>query len=614
MQRLLFAAAAASGWLAMSGGGFPAAAGEPGVTIQVASRAFVVSVAPVDRASEEAESSLLYQQRADGLTWEEIGLCRKEILPNRGVRFTREVAVEADGVYYFTSRPVVSGKVADPPDSVSLPQASVTVDTLPPIASIAEPPEGSEILPGQTLRIRWNSEDENLPPLPVALSHSPDGGKSWHNIGEALPAEGETLWTVPEYLAGPALIRLAAVDKAGNLGRDSRRLALARLPAAEPEAPTTPRQAADKPAAPAEPATAAAEKPPNRGNSWLYYLMALNLMRQEKPADALQYYWLSVGEDADFIEAWADIGLAYNALGAYKTAREVTEQTLDRAPERADVMHLLGEINHAEGMKLLAAADSPEKRLRAKGLIDQAAAWYGRSLDRAAADWRLAEQAASFFRLGEICYYVNLDRDGARAYWEKILELHAPTPNPDLALWTPEERRGRVKTRLQHDTARWVSLAAWQNWARGYLEQLDARERAGLIDLAPTDAAARPEPLIYAGNAINPGRADGRSIFSPPTQLGSPAPVPAATGMAGPERRFRPLDGYSFYAGKRTGNEKGTGRIPVRNARRQSIFSGGPPAPPPPNPDPYAFPNRGRATAEWNRPGPYGEQMSDDWQ
>jgi tetratricopeptide (TPR) repeat protein len=342
--------------------------------------------------------------------------------------------------------------------------------------------------------------------------------------------------------------------------------------------------------------------------------MAVNLMRQDKPADALRYYWLAVREDPDFIEAWADLGLAYIDLGAYKTAREVLELGRDRAPGRIDLMHLMGEACHAEGMALLVSASSPEKRLAAKGLIDRAAEWYGLALAKAEEEWVLSEQAASFYRLGEICYYVNLDGEGARAYWEKILKLHAPAPNLDLVLWTPEERRDAAWIRLRHDTHRQAALTVWQNWARGYLEQLDARKRAGLADLAPAQRispSGRPMPLSYGSNAINPGRDDGRSLFSLPAQLGSPPAVPAAAAVAGPVRLSGPggmAADYSFYARKNS-DSAGPSAAPAYRGTRvggNSAFSGGPEAPPSPNSDPYAFPARGRPRAAWNNAGPYG--------
>ena len=604
-------------------------AGEPGINIYVASRAYIVSVAPVDEQSRDAENSLLYQRTSETGEWQSLGPCRKETLPNRDVRFTREVEVERDGTYYYTSRPVVGGKVESPPRPESPAQAVVTVDTLTPVAELLSPVEGHKAIAGQAVGLAWKCSDENFPPLPAALSYSTDGGKSWNRIAADLPAEGDMSWKVPETLAGPVAVRLAATDKAGNVGRDLRRMEVS-LP--EPTAKASP--AIEKPhtdtakAKDDESSRTPPEKSRDSNRSWLYYLMAINQMRQNKPRDALQYYWLAVKEDPDFIDAWADIGLAYIDLGAYRTAREVVEQTRDKDPNRIDLMHLMGETYHAEGMALLGEAKSSEDRLKAKGLIDQAVEWYGRALDKAAKDWRLAEQAASFYRLGEVCYYVNMDRDGARAYWKKILELHSPTPNADLVLWTPASERDKAKQRYQRYTYQRVSLEAWQNWARGYLEQLDARERAGILDLMPAQritAIPTPQPLGYSGNSMNPGRDDGRSLFSLPAQLGSPSPTAASVGYSSgggaPERqnpgisyKGQATEGYSFYADKEErgrGGNVGSSSGSRRDGR--SVFTGGPDRPPPPNPDPYAFPQGNRTQPAWNSYGPYGDQPVNGW-
>ena len=592
----------------------PLVAGDAGLEVHTSSMAFVIAVAPVDKASENAESSMLYQRNPAEETWRAIGPCRKVTADGGEVRFLCEVAVEADGVYLFTSRPIVGGRVMDPPDALSLPQATVVVDTLGPVVLLSSPSEGEEILPGANMRIAWKSEDENFPPLPAAFSFSTDDGKSWVPVADSLPAEGEIHWIAPADLTGTAVIRLTAADKAGNVGRDSRRLELARAAAPEAVKPEPPAMSEKPPGAGTEEAESPAARK-DRGRSWLYYLMALNLMRQDKPADALQYYWLAVREDPGFVDAWADIALAYMAMDAYKTARETAERVRDIAPDRPDLMHLMGETYQGEGMELLSRANSPEKRMESKGLIDQAVAWYGRALEKAEADWLLAEQAASFFLLGEICYFVNLDRDGARAYWEKILKLHAPPPNLDLALWTPEDRRHQAITRLQYDTARRVSLDTWQNWARGYLEQIDARERAGMIDFQPRIESARNRPLSlpYGPNNLNPGRADGRSLFSPPARFGSPRRIPAASGTAGPVVNL--LNSYRFFDRNATGNGGGSpDSAPVRSAKRESLFTGNPEIPPPPEPDPYAFPARGRGPAPWLGSGRYGDLLSsEDW-
>ncbi len=618
------------------------------IRMYVAVPAFIVSVAPVDEDSRLADNSILYQRAAGEKEWLELGEGKKQTLANGDIRFTREVRVEKDGAYQFTSRPVVNGKVLEPPRPDSPPQAVVVVDTLPPVAELVTPEEGFAANPGDRVVLAWSAEDENLADKPAALSYTSDGGKSWLPIQRDLPAVGDLPWTIPDR-ALPAVVRVAAIDRAGNAGRSLRTIEIRPAAVVPPElpplaAPEAPRPAAVMQQEKVEPPVimepVMVEAQPETNRSWLYYLMALNLMRQDKPADALQYYWLSVKEDPDFINAWADIGLAYTALGAYKSAREVVEQTRAKAPDRIDLMHLMGETYQAEGMALLGRAKSSEDRLKAKGLIDQAVAWYGQALDKAAEDWRLSERAPSYYRLGEICYYVNMDRDGARAYWLKILELHSPTPNSDLIHWSADKDKAKAMRRYQNYTYQKVSLDTWQKWARGYLEQLDARERQGILDLMPAQritAIPTPQSLPYGGNAMNPGRDDGRSLFSLPADLNSTGvkPIPAGqtdgqcSTMAAPSANARPgkaqpktavsyperaTDNYSFYGRKESdGGKKTPASTGGARGNGRSLFTGGPDQPPPPNPDPYAFPQRGRSQAEWTGVMPYGNAPSNEW-
>ncbi|MCC8189874.1 MAG: tetratricopeptide repeat protein [Planctomycetes bacterium] len=581
----------------------------------VASHTFVVSVAPVDEESRQAENSVLFQRSTEDGDWESIGPCQRTVRPDGDIRFLREVTVATDGVYQFTSRPVVGGRVVFPPDASTAAQAVVVVDTLPPVVTVLEPDADQEVLPGDTVKITWTVTDEHLGDAPVTLASTHDGGRSWQVIAREQPASGSHHWKLPEG-DGSALLRVTAIDLAGNMARELRRLTPTAPPEPEAAAAVDPDEVAGEPTRTPDPGDgnditateASALRDPNR--SWLYYLMAINLMRQEQPADALQYYWLAVKEDPEFVDAWTDMVLAYIDLGAYRTAREVAIQTRERAPERIDLMHLLGESYHAEGMAVLGAARTPEDRLRAKNLVDQAVEWYGRALDQAGADWRLHEGAPSFYRLGEICYYVNLDRDGARAYWERILELHAPTPNSDLILWSPPDRRDQAKRRHQRQVAAKVLLHTWQNWARGYLEQLDARERAGILDLMPAQrvSAAAVSTAACGGDSVNPGRYDGRSLFSLSPDLGGAALTPTATVASSPPESTvpsaqvaDPMAGYSFYGSGSAGSSPPSGSW-------WEIGSGGPGSR-----DPLLFPTAGGNRPGWSGYGGYGDTPGTEW-
>ncbi len=593
----------------------PVQAAEPLTGIYVAVHDFIVTVSPVDEESKNAENSDLYQKAdADG-EWTNLGACEKITLPNGEVRFVKTVSVATDGTYLYTSRPVVGGQVQRPPEKESPAQATVIVDTLAPLVDLFSPSESAEFTAGDTITLSWRAKDENLPERPVSLSWSRDGGDSWQTMADSVVAEGDMPWTMPETADGPTLFRALAVDKAGNIGTALRNKDIAALPIPEPQ--KTPEAIVER-ETPGE--SDKKEVVYDRNKSWLYYLMAINQMRQNKPKEALQYYWLSVKYDPEFVDAWADIALAYIDLGAYRSAREIVERTRGMAPERIDLMHLMGETYHAEGMTKLSEAKSPDDRIQAKEMIDQAVAWYGMALETASEDWRLAEQAPSYYRLGEICYFVNMDKDGARAYWMKILDLHSPTPNADLIIWAAPEEKASARRNYQRYTYQRVSLEAWQNWARGYILQMDERERKGIADMMPAHRINRTGLTAADAAACGdfaPGRPDGRSLFSLPTQFGTEATVPVSAGTAyGTGRKQRPVtDSYSFYAPKeQTGYSTmvPAKKSPGRNKR--SVFSGGPDIPEPAPVDPYAFPlgNR-KSAAEWNGGNLYGNKPVENW-
>jgi len=219
--------------------------------------------------------------------------------------------------------------------------------------------------------------------------------------------------------------------------------------------------------------------------AWVWYVKAVGLVRSGRPKDALVYYWRAVEADEGLVNAWADMALVYNELGAPQTARETLARARELEPDRADLIHLEAETYHFEGMMKLANANAASARAEARVLLSRAAELYGRALDAGRREWQLAARAPTFFRLGELCYYVNHDPEGARAYWRRILELHSPTPNSDPPLFPLAGERAL----RERQTAMWVELGTWQAWARGLLLQLDAMERAGVVPVRPEPAA-----------------------------------------------------------------------------------------------------------------------------
>jgi tetratricopeptide (TPR) repeat protein len=189
------------------------------------------------------------------------------------------------------------------------------------------------------------------------------------------------------------------------------------------------------------------------------YTMGGNLVRQGKHRDALQYYNTAVSVDPKFVEAMNDAALIYKLERDYEASKHLLRRAIVIQPKMSDLQHNLGEVHQAQGLEQLSMRQLDAGTVNIQNAIKA----YGKAIDIAEQQGILATRAASYFRLGEICYYANNDAAGAQQYWQQVLRLHSPTPT--LAE-KPENYWRLTRTR--------VDLVTWQRWARQYIKQLDA--------------------------------------------------------------------------------------------------------------------------------------------
>jgi len=377
-------------------------------------------------------------------------------------------------------------------------------------------------------------------------------------------------------------------DLAGNVGVALRELTV--TPPADP-IPPEPEPETVIAVAPPEPETGISPEAMAR----VWYIKAVGLVRSGRPKDALVYYWRAVEADERMVNAWADMAILYNEFGAHNTARETLARARELEPNRADLIHIEAETWHFEGMAKLAKANSASVRAEAQTLLARAAELYGRALDAGRREWLLAARAPTYFLLGELCYYVNHDPAGARAYWSRILELHSPTPNIDPPLFPFENERAL----RERQTSMWVELGTWQTWARGLVMQLDAMERAGIVPVAPEPAGAPWRSGVSASPFASPSLSGGlggglSSMLSSSPVYGSPPGVPAATGTG-------TGTGAAFYSGAVRPGVPDAVRLPARDWRRggdtrNPNFSGDF------SRDPVANPGGAGQSAPWHSP------------
>ena len=94
-------------------------------------------------------------------------------------------------------------------------------DRRPPTVKVLYPNGGERLQPGQRVLIQWKSDD-NVGVASHIMMLSPDGGITYKPIIPTLPGTAQSyLWTVPAIFAIRALIRVVAIDAAGNQGMDN---------------------------------------------------------------------------------------------------------------------------------------------------------------------------------------------------------------------------------------------------------------------------------------------------------------------------------------------------------------------------------------------------------
>jgi len=466
----------------------------------VSTRRFEITVEPGDERSRDARTVDLFITRDPESGWRLVGPCQA-LFGENGPRFRGEVTVPADGIYYFVSRAGDAAGKTPAPGREDPPQQCVIVDTMRPIVSLGSPMGDEAFRPGETMTIQWHAADENFPENPIRLDFSENQGQSWSAIAGATANDGEESWIVPATRARAILVRMTATDRAGNRSVATTTKPVRLLPVADAApAPAPPPPAPVKNDPPLDPKQKFPWMDANDANMTRYdwktytpdhdaytnYIIAGNLVRQGKLEDSLRYYNAAVEKDEHFCDAWNDLGLVYRQLQAYEKAFRCIERAMSLQPENHVYCHTAGEVFQAQGLWLFRTALGDEDQAKAVQAIHQALKYYSRALEKAETQGRLAERGGTYFRIGEICYFVQQDPVGARMYWSKVLSLHTPTPNLDDVMQREgKETETRAREAYQRYTEMAVELQTWQNWARGHLAHLDALERQGLLQPAP---------------------------------------------------------------------------------------------------------------------------------
>jgi hypothetical protein len=168
----------------------------------------------------------VYLTADGGTTWIHAGQDRDRVSP-------AVVQFPGDGVFGIRLA-IVNGNGfgGRPPRPGDRPQRTVEVDRTPPIVTLADP----ETVGGApALLIRWHAEDDNLADRPIALYYRTPTDPVWRTIAANLDNVGRFAWRLPADAPTAVLLKVEAVDRAGNRSGAETRVPI-HLDRIEPEA------------------------------------------------------------------------------------------------------------------------------------------------------------------------------------------------------------------------------------------------------------------------------------------------------------------------------------------------------------------------------------------
>jgi C1A family cysteine protease len=148
---------------------------------------------------------------SSGTSWTDLN----SIYPNSNVCLK---AFTTQGTSYSTVTPTSTPDAI--PTTTPMP-TTATSDTRVPAVTITAPRPYSSISPGSLVQVAWSSQD-NIGVAGVDIEYSNDQGKTWVTAAVNLSGAGTYSLTVPADASGTFIIRVRAIDSAGNEGSSTR--------------------------------------------------------------------------------------------------------------------------------------------------------------------------------------------------------------------------------------------------------------------------------------------------------------------------------------------------------------------------------------------------------
>ncbi len=345
-----------------------------------------------------------------------------------------EFDAPADGLYGFWF--VLHGETGStpPPVAGAAPHRWVMVDRSGPTIAVRRLDASSEGGVREIL-IEWLATDEsnNLGQRPVVVSYQ-SGAAAWREIARGLAASGEHRWTVPVNVAGPLRLRVAAIDRAGNVGEVTTRDLFSAGPGVTEPAPlvrvnTTVSLASLR--TPEASAKNTASTTDEQNSQTEVVISAYELM-QDADGNMKQV-------DPDAAAAAKkeyDLGVWHRRRGDLATAMERFRAALTVSPDLAEArielagtLHELKRFDEAivEYERVLARDSRNVSALAGLALAQLQARAYAsayRTFDRLLRE--RPHDGEAWLHFGDVCMFMG-DRRGAREAWHSAAEQRGAT-------------------------------------------------------------------------------------------------------------------------------------------------------------------------------------------
>lgn len=153
----------------------------------------------------------LWYTTDEGKSWLRYGADADRVSP---VAF-RPPAVGLYGFYIVVSNQ--AGASSGPPQSGTAPHAYCLVDRTAPVVQLHTVATSVDSAGGRTVNLGWSAYDTHPAERGIAIYYQRSGRSTWQLIESGVPNVKQYRWQVPAEVSGPVRLKLAVVDRAGNL-------------------------------------------------------------------------------------------------------------------------------------------------------------------------------------------------------------------------------------------------------------------------------------------------------------------------------------------------------------------------------------------------------------